>query len=338
MKNKLKSFKGNNIIWIVLIVLIMILMYFMLSALLWIPFDILTGSLGELPPAVVFINEYYTITIIPVLILVLYCLIVKKNRFILRSFLPAGMGKDHRMLVEEDSYEPTQNNTLKMLLLGLLSGLLANAACVGCAIAHGDIKLYFDFSASQFPILLYGFLMVFVQSSSEELWFRGFMYERINIHYPLWVAILVNGSFFGLLHIFNDGMTVLALFNIVMCGVAFSLLRWYTGSIWMVMGLHTMWNFTQNFLFGLPNSGLVSEVSVLHLDAANGISSLTYDYSFGVEGALPTAVIFTSITIVILLLAKKNGRLGELNMSYEKKAALAGTRTTDGNSGKTQAP
>ncbi len=97
-------------------------------------------------------------------------------------------------------------------------------------------------------------------------------------------------------------------------------------------------NFTQNFLFGLPNSGLVSEVSLFHLDAANGISSLTYDYSFGVEGALPTAVIYTSITIVILLLAKKNGRFGELNMSYEKKAALAGTRTTDGNSGQTQAP
>ncbi len=328
MTKKQRKFKGNNIVWIIFL---MILLYFFLCSTVGLPITSGLNSLREWSPAVVFINEYYTPTIAHVLILVLLCLIVKKNRFILRSFLPAGRGNNHRKQVVEDSYEPTQNNTPKMLLLGLLLGFLTNFACIACALAHGDIKLYFDFSAAQLPILLYGLLMVFVQSTSEELWCRGFMYERIIIHYPLWVAVLVNGLFFGLLHMFNDGVTVFAIINIAVCGVSYSLLRWYTGSIWSVMGLHTMWNFTQNFLFGLPNSGLVSEVSLFHMDAASGISNLIYDYSFGVEGAIPSIIISVAIAIVILLLAKKNGRLGELRMSYEKKAALAQIQTTDGN-------
>ena len=96
-----------------------------------------------------------------------------------------------------------------------------------------------------------------IQSTTEELWCRGFMYERINVHYPLWVAIVVNGVFFAFLHIFNPGVGVLPIVDIAVCGLSFSLAKWYTGSIWFPMGIHTAWNFTQNFLFGLPNSGLV---------------------------------------------------------------------------------
>jgi hypothetical protein len=150
------------------------------------------------------------------------------------------------------------------------------------------------------------------------------MYERISVHYPLWVAIVVNGVFFGVLHCFNDGANVLAITDIAVCGIAYSLVRWYSGSIWMVMGIHTMWNFTQNIVFGLPNSGLVSELSLFHLDAANGTSNLIYNYSFGVESALPAIIVDAAMAIIVLILAKKNGRLGELLMSYEKRTALIG--------------
>ena len=248
---------------------------------------------------------------------------MKKNRFILRSFLPKGVGKDHKILVVEDTYEATQENTAQKLLIGLLLGFLTNFACILCAMIHGDIKLYLDVSASMIPVFIYAFIMVFIQSTSEELWCRGFMYERINIHYPLWVSILVNGIFFGLLHAFNPGVSVMAIVGIAICGVSYSIVRWYTGSIWIPMGIHTMWNFTQNFIFGLPNSGLVSEASIFHLDAANGVSNLIYDYGFGVEAAIPALVVDALLGVVCLLLARRDGRLSELTMSYEKRAALA---------------
>ena len=316
-----RKFKGNNLIWILFLV---IALYEFLSQ----GAELLVMAAARIifkdaSPAVMFVNEYYTPTIGAILVLVLVCLIVNKNRFILRSFLPKGVGKDHKILVVEDTYEATQENTAQKLLIGLLLGFLTNFACILCAMIHGDIKLYLDVSASMIPVFIYAFIMVFIQSTSEELWCRGFMYERINIHYPLWVSIIVNGIFFGLLHAFNPGVSVMAIVGIAICGVSYSIVRWYTGSIWIPMGIHTMWNFTQNFIFGLPNSGLVSEASIFHLDAANGVSNLIYDYGFGVEAAIPALIVDALLGIVCLLLARRDGRLSELTMSYEKRAALA---------------
>ncbi len=318
-KSKSKFF--NNLLWIIFLE---IALYFFLTSFvangIYYPLSLLED---HIPPSISFINYYYTPTIGAVITLVIVCLVIKKTRFILRSFLGKGAKKEHKIQVVEDTYEPTRNNTVLTLLLGLLLGFITNFLCILCAMIHGDIKLTVDFSAGMIPVFIFALLMVFIQSSSEELWMRGYMYERIRVRYPLWVAIVINSVFFGLIHMFNDGVTVLAIVGIIICGLSYSIVRWYTGSIWIVMGMHTMWNFTQNFIFGLPNSGLVSEASIFSPDAATGVSNLIYDYGFGVEGALPAIIFDVLVGIVCLLLAKKNGRLGELKMSYEKEAALS---------------
>ena len=318
-KSKSKFF--NNLLWIIFLE---IALYFFLTSFvangIYYPLSLLED---HIPPSISFINYYYTPTIGAVITLVIVCLVIKKNRFILRSFLGKGAKKEHKIQVVEDTYEPTRNNTVLTLLLGLLLGFITNFLCILCAMIHGDIKLTVNFSAGMIPVFIFALLMVFIQSSSEELWMRGYMYERIRVRYPLWVAIVINSVFFGLIHMFNDGVTVLAIVGIIICGLSYSIVRWYTGSIWIVMGMHTMWNFTQNIIFGLPNSGLISEFSVFRLDGSTGVSNLIYDYGFGVEGALPAIIFDVLVGIVCLLLAKKNGRLGELKMSYEKEAALS---------------
>lgn len=232
----------------------------------------------------------------------LVCWLTKKNRFLL------------------DVVKPTaKRRSMSKLGVGILLGFLTNFFCILCALLHGDIKLYLDFSSSQIPVMIFAFICVFIQSSSEEIWCRVFMYDRINVHYPLWVAIVVNGVVFGLLHSFNPGITALAMADLIICGLAYSLLRWYSGSIWTCFGIHTMWNFTQNFLFGLPNSGLVSEASVFHLDAMNAVSNWVYSYEFGVEGAVPAIFIDLLLIVVIMVMAKKKGRLGELMESLESR-------------------
>ena len=78
------------------------------------------------------------------------------------------------------------------------------------------------------------------------------------------------------------------------------------------MGIHTGWNFTQNLLFGLPNSGLVSEASVFGLDAASARNSFVYNVDFGVEGAMPAVLADILLGVICLILAAKQGRLKEL--------------------------
>ena len=237
------------------------------------------------------------------------------------AFLILCLFKKNRGDVLHDVLPKKKPNSFSKLLKGLLIGFLMNFACILCALIHGDIKLYFDFSPAGIPLMLFALFSVFIQSSCEEIWTRGFMYERINVHYPLWVAILINGTVFGLLHSFNDGITPLAMADLIFCGIGFSLLKWYTGSIWTAFGVHTAWNFTQNLVFGLPNSGFVSETSIFHMDAVNAQSNLIYDYTFGVEGAIPATLLDLFLGLGCLYLGWKAGRIGELFESKEQKNA-----------------
>ena len=289
----------NRIIWILLVT---VLWYVFILSFpeMWISSDNrllrnLIDSIGYEPNGMKFVLDYYVGTIVPFAGFIVYTAVTKRNRFVLRSILPGYEG-----------------NRLRQLFYGLLVGFIMNFGCIALALLNGDIKLYLNFAISQIPFFIYALIFVFIQSSSEEMWCRGFIYERINVKYPLWVAIIVNGLFFAALHLFNPGVSFLPIFDIAMCGLSFSLAKWYTKSIWFPMGIHTGWNFTQNLLFGLPNSGLVSEASVFGLDAASARDSIVYNVDFGVEGAFPAVAADIILGVVCLILAARQGRLGEL--------------------------
>lgn len=91
--------------------------------------------------------------------------------------------------------------------IGIALGFGMNAFCILIASLNKDICLYFDsFKPVSFLIL---FLMVFIQSSAEELVCRGYLYQKLIKSYknPL-VAIIGNALFFGLLHLLNPGITI----------------------------------------------------------------------------------------------------------------------------------
>ena len=300
MSEEKKIVKNDLIIWILAVtVLWYVLIFSLIEGILFSGWFLSKIGLSGLSDEMRFIIELYAGTIVPFVGLLVYTGVTKRNRFVLRSFLPGY-----------------QRNGIKTLLQGLLVGFVMNFGCIVCALAHGDIKLYFDFAADMIPLMIFALVCVFIQSTSEELWCRGFMYERITIRYPLWVAIAVNGLFFAALHLSNPGASALPIIDIAICGLSFSFAKWYTKSIWFPMGIHTAWNFTQNFLFGLPNSGLVSEVSVFKLDAASAQSNWIYDAAFGVEGAWPAVAADLILGVVCLILAAKNGRLRELGMKH----------------------
>ena len=298
LNNRHKTDWKNRIIWILLVTVFWYM--FVFSIIGDYLFDnelllMLVDEIGYMSDAMKFTVIYYLVTIVSFVGIFVFAAVTKRNRFILRSFLPSA-----------------PCNKMSLLLKGLLLGFIMNGGCILLALLCGDIKLFWNFTMNQIPLYLFALVCVFIQSASEELWCRGFMYERINVHYPLWVAILVNGVFFGLMHMFNSGVTALSIIGIAVCGLSYSIAKWYTGSIWFVAGIHTGWNFTQNYLFGLPNSGLVSEASVFGLDAATARSSWAYDVAFGIEGGYPSVIGDCLLGVICLILLARAGRLGEL--------------------------
>jgi len=234
-----------------------------------------------------FMNNYL-ICIGVWIVIFLFILIPKKNRPMLK-----GLGYSRN------------GNTVKGFLAGLLLGFGTNALCVAGSLITGDIKLsYFGFE----PLtLLIFFTAVFIQSTSEELVLRLYLYQKLRRRYrhPA-VAILVNTIFFMALHMANPGFNVSAAVQMLLVSLIFSMLVYYYGCFWAAAAFHTAWNYTQNLIFGLPNSGLISSYSLFKLDAVSARSGFFYDVSFGVEGSIGCCVIL--FLLGIFLFIKNRGR------------------------------
>ena len=211
-------------------------------------------------------------------------LMVKKDRPILKALWTAPKG-----------------NNIKYLGLGFLIGFVLNIICAIVAVLNKDISLQYD--SFNFIKLLLLFIAVFIQSSAEEMVCRGFIFQRLRRGYrhPA-VAIILNSLLFTSMHLFNPGASVISMTAVLVAGLLFSLMVYYMDSIWCAMAAHTAWNFTQNLILGLPNSGMVSPVSVFKLDAATAKSSFAYSVEFGLEGSITgiTVMIITGIVIIVL--------------------------------------
>lgn len=221
----------------------------------------------------------------------------------LLTVLYMGLTKKNRPILKEIGTAPSGNN-IKFFLLGILLGFVLNGICILIAWLHKDIYLYYDgFRPISFVLIL---VAVFIQSSSEELLCRGFMYQRLLKSYsnPL-VAIIGNAIFFALLHLLNDGVTILSILNIFLSGIMFTLIVYYFDSLWCAMAAHTAWNFTQNIIFGLPNSGIVLPYSVFKLDASTAVDSFAYNVGFGIEGTIMADIVLLAACIVLYLWGSK---------------------------------
>lgn len=256
--------------------------------------SLITGLLGLTMEGDGFIPTFtlYFFTIGTWIAFLAIILIFKYNRPILKALTPQAKG-----------------NNIKMALLGMLVGFAMNAGCIVMAWLHKDV--YFSFNTFQ-PLLLLGmFAAVWIQSSSEELVTRGYLYQRLRRGYksPA-VAIGINAILFGLLHLLNPSVTLLSFLNLVVASILFSFAVYYFDSIWFAMFAHAAWNFTQNILFGLPNSGIVTSFSLLRLDATTGKSTIFYDPNFGIEGSLASVLVLIIVCAVIFVIGRKRKTRG----------------------------
>ena len=186
-----------------------------------------------------------------------------------------------------------------MFAVGLAIGLGMNLLCALIAIFNGDIALAFhSFRPVSFLLI---FITVLIQSSAEELICRVFIYQRLlRFNCKPIVAAVINASFFAILHLMNPGITPWSVVDLVLSGIMFSAMVIYMDSPWAAMAAHTGWNFCQNILLGLPNSGNVVPYSVFKLNAATATDSFAYSVSFGLEGSITSIVIILITTGLIV--------------------------------------
>lgn len=144
------------------------------------------------------------------------------------------------------------------LLMGMLIGVLLIAIL---ALTINIFGGFFFIRNSQVGIgnLFYGLIFFLQVSLVEELFFRGYIFQRTIRGLGKTVALLIFALFFVLAHWANPGMMgstkLWASLNIGLASVLLGLAFIKTGSLALPIGIHLGWNWTQGCLLGFGVSG-----------------------------------------------------------------------------------
>ncbi len=251
---------------------------------------LLTGQMdpeqliSNTPDWLMLVSLYSTIFI--TVITVMFCLLLQKRR------LPSlGFRGRH---------------ALREYLLGGLIGAALFAAAVGICACFGAIRLEVSPSALPMGAWLLFFFGFLIQGMSEEVLCRGYFMPSVARRNPVWLAVLLNSLLFSLLHIFNSGVTALALLNIFLFGVLLSVYVLRRGDLWGACAMHSIWNFVQGNVFGVSVSGTGTGPSLLHATFTG--SELWTGGAFGLEGGLAVTLALATGLAVLLFLVPDSGK------------------------------
>lgn len=98
----------------------------------------------------------------------------------------------------------------------------------------------------------FGFIVVALE---EEFHYRGYALYTLTHGIGFWPAAVVLSAIFGFSHLGNSGENWLGVLNASAGGVLFCLLLRRSGNLWMPIGVHASWDWTQTYFYGIPDSG-----------------------------------------------------------------------------------
>ena len=148
-------------------------------------------------------------------------------------------------------------------------------------------------------VVLGGLAGFAIQGPAEEILFRGYILENIRAQWGLGWAVAVSALGFALWHALNPAFNPVALVNLLLFGVATALykVRVDRGQLWGVFGIHTVWNWLQQVVFGLPNSGIAStpDNALFTVTPNASAAGPIWGGGFGPEGTLGAALVLLAL-------------------------------------------
>ncbi|MDU5470913.1 MAG: CPBP family intramembrane glutamic endopeptidase [Peptoniphilus harei] len=196
----------------------------------------------------------------------------------------------------------------KNIGLGLFLGFLQISIYVLLDMGRGALGFQGINLGNLNLIFLAYFIAFFIQSTSEEVLVRGILTRVLYNKYGRRLAILLPAIFFGLLHLGNEGVTILSTLNTILVGIFFAKLLFYSENIMLTSGVHAGWNFSMAMIYGLNVSGFSGFDSLLNFKILN---YNLYDKTYGPEGSiLVTFIEIISILIIFYLEKRKRDKNG----------------------------
>lgn len=210
----------------------------------------------------------------------------------------------HALEGRRDGGEYALGGAGKELGAGLLFGFLLFSAMTGIVAMLGG----FAITGSRWPGELWAMLaMAVVSGFTEETLFRGVLFRHVEAMLGSWAALAITSALFGVAHIFNPNATWFSSLAIafeagLLLGGAYMLTR----RLWLAIGIHAAWNFTQGWVFSVPVSGGRAPLG-LFASRRVGPDWLTGG-SFGLEASAVAMIAATLAGVVLVWIAVRRGR------------------------------
>ena len=209
-----------------------------------------------------------------------------------------------RIVEKRAAHELGRAGALKELGAGLLIGALLFSASVGVLALLGAYRI--TGVREDLSIMLIPLCVAVAAAAIEEILFRGVIFRLIEESLGTWIALAISAALFGLGHLLSPHSTLLAVLAIVFeAGIMLAAAYLLTRRLWLAIGIHAAWNFTQSGIFSVPTSGI--PMHGLFVGTLSGPEWLTGG-AFGVEASVVAVVLCTTLGLTMLALAARRGR------------------------------
>lgn len=188
---------------------------------------------------------------------------------------------------------------------GMLIGFGLYTACVLMLIGLGIYRVQ---GLNPLDFMVPAIAMAVSSAVYEELLFRGVVFGSVEAWFGSWAALVVSSLVFGLTHLINpEGTVEGALFIAVEAGTLLAAAYMLTRRLWLSMGFHAAWNYTQSAIFSGIVSGNEASQGLIR-SAVQGPELLTGG-KFGVESSVLALVLCTTTGVLMLVMAVRRGRI-----------------------------
>ena len=209
-----------------------------------------------------------------------------------------------RLMEKRAVTELSRRHALRELGAGVLLGALLLSLSIGLLAALGAYQVRGSNGWPAMWATVPGFILGAVL---EEVIMRGIVFRILEQSLGSWIALALSAALFGLLHLLNPGTTLLNAGSIMLeAGVMLAAAYMLTRRLWLCIGIHFAWNFTQGGIFSAAVSGGKS-MGLLQGQMV-GPPWLTGG-AFGAEASLVALVVCAVAGLLLVIAAERSGHV-----------------------------
>jgi membrane protease YdiL (CAAX protease family) len=265
---------------------------------------VLAFPIVQMVVAILFVAIPFAIVSTPFNLFVTDKSLRRVGALLLTAVVLAGYWAYVRVIEKRAVTELSGAHAVRELGAGLALGALLFSVTIAILGALG----VFQITGSNGWLVVLGFIPASIMAGVlEETLIRGIVFRILEKSLGSWIALGISAVIFGALHLLNPGATLLNAAAIsIEAGVLLAAAFMLTRRLWLCIGTHIAWNFTQGGIFSVAVSG--GQSKGLFQSRMVGPDWLTGG-AFGAEASVVALGVCLAAGIILLVLAIRKGNI-----------------------------